>query len=62
MDKKVDIKYIEMPESIRDQYQYHTCAEMGKIRAVGYTGTTASLEEGISDYINNYLLPDKHLG
>jgi ADP-L-glycero-D-manno-heptose 6-epimerase len=62
MDKKVDIKYIEMPESIRDQYQYHTCAEMGKIRAAGYTGTTASLEEGISDYINNYLLPDKHLG
>ena len=62
MDKKVDIKYIEMPESIRDQYQYHTCAEMGKIRAAGYTGTTASLEEEISDYVNNYLLPDKHLG
>jgi ADP-L-glycero-D-manno-heptose 6-epimerase len=35
---------------------------MGKIRAAGYTGTTASLEEEISDYVNNYLLPDKHLG
>jgi ADP-L-glycero-D-manno-heptose 6-epimerase len=61
MNKKVDIKYIEMPESIRDQYQYHTCAEMGKIRSVGYAETITSLEEGVSDYVKNYLMPDKHL-
>ncbi len=62
MDKKVNIKYIEMPESIREQYQYHTCAEMEKIRSAGYAQTVTSLEEGISDYVKNYLLPDKHLG
>ncbi len=62
MNKKLNIKYIEMPESIRNQYQYHTCAEMEKIRSAGYTETTTSLEEGISDYVKNYLIPDKHLG
>ncbi len=61
MNKKVNIKYIEMPESIRNQYQYHTCAEMGKIRSVGYVQTITSLEEGISDYVKNYLIPDRHL-
>jgi len=62
MNKKVDIKYIEMPESIRDQYQYHTCAEMEKMRSAGYTEPITSIEEGISDYVKNYLIPDKHLG
>ncbi len=61
MNKKVNIKYIEMPESIRNQYQYHTCAEMEKIRSAGYAETIISLEEGISDYVKNYLIPDKHL-
>ena len=58
----MEINYIEMPESIRGQYQYHTCAEMEKIRSAGYMETTVSLEEGISDYVKNYLIPDKHLG
>lgn len=61
MDKEVSVNYIEMPESIRNQYQYHTCADMGKIRSAGYTETITSLEEGISDYVKNYLIPDKHL-
>lgn len=61
LNKKLNIKYIEMPESIRNQYQYHTCAEMGKIRSAGYTESITSLEEGVSDYIKNYLISDKHL-
>ncbi|MDA8561480.1 ADP-glyceromanno-heptose 6-epimerase [Nitrospinae bacterium] len=61
LNKKLNIKYIEMPESIRNQYQYHTCAEMEKIRSAGYTESITSLEEGVSDYIKNYLIPDKHL-
>jgi ADP-L-glycero-D-manno-heptose 6-epimerase len=61
-NKKVDIKYVEMPESIRDQYQYHTCAQMKKIRSAGYAEPITSLEEGISDYVKNYLIPNKHLG
>ncbi len=61
MNKKVDIKYIDMPESIRNQYQYHTCAEMGKIRSAGFAEAITSLEDGVSDYVKNYLIPDKHL-
>jgi ADP-L-glycero-D-manno-heptose 6-epimerase len=61
MNQEVKIKYIEMPESIRNQYQYHTCAEMAKIRSAGYVETITSLEDGISDYVKNYLIPDKHL-
>ncbi len=61
MNKKVNIKYIEMPESTRNQYQYHTCAEMEKIRSAGYAETITSLEEGILDYVKNYLIPDRHL-
>jgi ADP-L-glycero-D-manno-heptose 6-epimerase len=61
LNKKLNIKYIEMPESIRNQYQYHTCAEMEKIRSAGYTESITSLEEGVSDYIKNYLISDKHL-
>ena len=61
LNKKVNIKYIEMPESIRNQYQYHTCAEMDKMRSVGYMKTITSLEDGVLDYVKNYLTPDKHL-
>jgi ADP-L-glycero-D-manno-heptose 6-epimerase len=61
LNKKINIKYIEIPESIRHQYQYHTCAETEKIRSAGYMQTITSLEDGVSDYIKNYLIPDKHL-
>jgi len=59
-NKKIDIEYIAMPESIRDQYQYHTCAEMNKMRSAGYTETIMSLEAGVTDYVKNYLTPNKH--
>ena len=62
MDREPKIEYIEMPDSIRDQYQYHTSAEMKKIRDAGYTEPITSLEEGITDYIQNYLLLNKRLG
>ena len=55
------IEYIEMPASIRDQYQYHTCAEMGKIHDAGYEHPTLSLEDAVNDYVNQYLIPGKHL-
>ena len=61
LNKKANIKYIEMPESIRNQYQYHTCAEIDKIRSAGYVKNITSLEEGVSDYVKNYLTIDKHL-
>jgi ADP-L-glycero-D-manno-heptose 6-epimerase len=55
------IEYIEMPDSIRDQYQYHTRAEIDKIRDAGYDRPTLSLEDAVSDYVNQYLIPGKYL-
>lgn len=62
MDKPVNIEYIDMPESIRATYQYITCAETTKIKAVGYARTVTNVEEAVSDYIRNYLVHGKRLG
>jgi len=62
MGKPVNIEYIDMPESIRATYQYLTCAETSKIRAAGYTDPVISVEDAVSDYIRNYLVPGKRLG
>jgi len=56
------IEYIEMPESIRGQYQYSTCADISKIRATGYKLATTTLEEAVTDYAVNYLACGKRLG
>ena len=61
MNRETTIEYIEMPDSIRDQYQYHTCAEMDKIRDAGYDRPILTLEDAVSDYVNQYLIPGKHL-
>ena len=62
MDRPVSIEYIDMPESIRNTYQYRTCADTSKIRAAGYTDAVSSVEEAVGDYIRNYLVPGKRLG
>ena len=59
--KEPNIEYIDMPSSIRNQYQYHTCAETKKIREAGCIIPITSLENGIADYIRNYLIPNKRL-
>lgn len=50
------IKYIDIPADIRDKYQYFTEAKMGKLRSIGYKKDFYSLEDGISDYVTNYLM------
>lgn len=49
------ITYIKTPENIRNQYQYFTKAEISKLRKVGFKDKFHSLEDGINDYVNNYL-------
>lgn len=49
------IQFIDMPEDIRDKYQYFTEANMKKLRNAGYTKKFYSLEEGVSDYVCGYL-------
>jgi ADP-L-glycero-D-manno-heptose 6-epimerase len=56
------IKYIEMPGNIREQYQYFTQADIGKLRAAGYALPITPLEDAVRDYVVNYLLPGKSLG
>ncbi len=50
-----DISYIDTPSDIRDKYQYFTEANMNKLISVGYTKPFTSLEDGVKDYVNNYL-------
>jgi ADP-L-glycero-D-manno-heptose 6-epimerase len=59
--KSVKIEYIEMPDSIRNQYQYYTCAEIAKLRKAGYKKQIISLEDAIKDYVQNYLQNNKYL-
>ncbi|OSZ78539.1 ADP-glyceromanno-heptose 6-epimerase [Chitinophagaceae bacterium IBVUCB1] len=51
-----DIAYIDTPADIRDKYQYYTEADMEKLLKAGYNTPTYSLEEGIADYVTNYLV------
>ena len=62
LGREPEIEFIEMPESIRGQYQYHTCADIAKLRATGYEAPTTSLEDAVADYVKNYLAPNRHLG
>lgn len=58
LSKKEKIEYIEMPETIKNSYQYFTQADISKIKNAGYKEKLFSLEEAIEDYIKNYLLQD----
>ena len=55
MGKEPKIEYIDIPDSIRNQYQYFTRADMAKLREAGYEKEITSLEEAIKDYVQNYL-------
>ncbi len=61
MGKEPNIEYIEMPESIRNQYQYYTCADITNLHKAGYDKETTPLEDAVKDYVQNYLQKDKHL-
>lgn len=61
MGKDKKIEFIDTPEDIRDKYQYFTEANMEKLREAGYTKAFTSLEEGVDDYVKNYLTPSLYL-
>jgi ADP-L-glycero-D-manno-heptose 6-epimerase len=56
------IEYIDMPETIRDKYQYFTQANIGKLRRAGYDRPITSLEDAVRDYVVNYLVPGRTIG
>lgn len=49
------INYIDIPDTIKRTYQYYTKADIAKLRKVGYRGELTTLEDGIYDYVSNYL-------
>jgi ADP-L-glycero-D-manno-heptose 6-epimerase len=58
MNKPEDIGFIDTPEDLKGKYQYYTCANIQKLRGIGYSEPFMSLEDGIEDYVHNYLTPD----
>ena len=60
LDKPLKINYIPTPEDIRDTYQYFTQANMTSLISQGYDENFYPLEEGIKDYVKNYLIPNRY--
>lgn len=60
LNKEENINFIPTPEDIRDKYQYFTEADMSKLRGIGYNKPFTSLEEGIKDYVQNYLMKGEY--
>ena len=58
MEKDVNIEFVDIPEDIRDKYQYFTEANMTKLREAGYDKEFTSLEDGVADYVKNYLMKE----
>jgi ADP-L-glycero-D-manno-heptose 6-epimerase len=61
LKREPKIEFVEMPEGIRDKYQYFTEANLARLRAAGYAAPVMSLEDAVSDYVGHYLVPDKRL-
>jgi ADP-L-glycero-D-manno-heptose 6-epimerase len=59
MELKESISFVDTPADIRDKYQYFTEARMDKLNSIGYEKSFYSLEDGVTDYVKNYLIPNK---
>jgi len=62
LGRKPEIEFIDMPAHIRNQYQYHTCADVSRLKAAGWNAAPTSLEASVCDNVRNYHVPGKHLG
>jgi ADP-L-glycero-D-manno-heptose 6-epimerase len=61
MNQPEQIEYIDTPADIRECYQYFTEAVVDKLRASGYEKPFYSLEDGVYDYVRNYLLEGRYI-
>ena len=55
------IEFVDIPQDIRDTYQYFTEANMNKLISAGYTKKFTSLEDGVNDYVTNYLVKSNYM-
>ena len=60
LNKEAEISFVPTPEDIREKYQYFTEANMNKLRSIGYSQDFYSLEEGVKDYVSNYLVGNRY--
>ena len=58
LENNSKINYIDMPQALQGKYQYFTEANMDKLREAGYSRDFTSLEEGVRDYVQNYMSQD----
>jgi ADP-L-glycero-D-manno-heptose 6-epimerase len=61
MGKKPKITFIDMPEELRNQYQYYTQAEMNKFKRALPKFKFMKLEDAVADYVGNHLMKEKYL-
>jgi ADP-L-glycero-D-manno-heptose 6-epimerase len=62
LDMPSTVEFVDMPEHLRDRYQYRTEADLTRLRDAGYTADPTPLDAAVADYVRNYLIPGKHLG
>jgi len=55
MGREPRIEFIDMPEELRDRYQYHTEADLSRLRAAGYDRPFTELEDGVRAYVERHL-------
>ena len=60
LGRELKVHYIDMPQELIANYQYFTESNIGKLRAAGYTQPFTPLEDGIKDFVQNYLMKDDH--
>jgi ADP-L-glycero-D-manno-heptose 6-epimerase len=62
LGRPATIDFIEMPESLRPKYQYSTCASLERLRHSGYARRITPLADAVTEYVQQYLVPDRRLG
>jgi len=62
LGRKPEIDFIDLPENLREKYQYFTLADISKLRATGFSHQITPLGEAVRDYVQNFLVPRKKLG
>ena len=62
LDRPRNVEFVEMPENLRNRYQYHTQADLMRLHTAGYSADATPLDVAMADYVRNYLIPGRHLG
>lgn len=62
LDLPRNVEFIEMPEQLRDRYQYYTKADLSRIRTAGFVAEPTPLKDAVAEYVQDHLVPGRRLG